>query len=417
VSTAAHRDSVEIKPLHATQVEATLELFDLAFGHSSTSAERESDRVILDDARMFGAFDGDLLVGTTVALPLEMTVPGSTLGVAGVTGVGVLPTHRRRGILSALMRHQLADLHDSGAEPVAALWATEPQIYPRFGYGFAARSLGVEVPRERAQLQAAPAARTAEVSLRYVPPAELGALVADVFDREVAVRPGAFRRDARWWRRASEDPPEGRDGASALRGVVAERDDEVVGYATFRTKAQWTPNGPHGTVQVKELFAVDPGSYARVLEFVLNQDLMAVTQLRNRPVDDPLLDMLADPRRASVDINDQLWIRLVDVDRALAARRYELPVDVVIRVEDPVCPWNTGCWRLTGGRDHAHCERAEADPDLDIDIDDLGAVYLGGRSLSRLAAAGRVHGHDPEMLAKASLAFAWDPAPWCQEIF
>lgn len=411
------RMNLEIKQLHATQVEATLDLFDLAFGHSSTHAERESDRVILDDARMFGAFDGDLLVGTTVSLPLHMTVPGSTLDVAGVTGVGVLPTHRRRGILSALMRHQLADLHDAGAEPVAALWATEPQIYPRFGYGFAARSLGIEVPRERAQLQAAPAAAATDVSLRYVPPAELGALATEVFDREVTGRPGAFRRDARWWRRAAEDPPEGRNGASELRGVVAERGDEVVGYATFRTKAQWTPTGPHGTVMVKELFAVDPGSYARVMEFVLNQDLMATTQLRNRPVDEPLLDMLADPRRTKVDINDQLWVRLVDVDRALVARRYEVPVDVVIKVEDPVCPWNTGCWRVTGDREHAECERVEGNPDLELAIDDLGAVYLGGRSLTRLAAAGRVHEHRRGTLTPASLAFAWDPAPWCQEIF
>ena len=411
------RMNLEIKQLHATQVEATLDLFDLAFGHSSTHAERESDRVILDDARMFGAFDGDLLVGTTVSLPLHMTVPGSTLDVAGVTGVGVLPTHRRRGILSALMRHQLADLHDAGAEPVAALWATEPQIYPRFGYGFAARSLGIEVPRERAQLQAAPAAAAADVSLRYVPPAELGALATEVFDREVTGRPGAFRRDARWWRRAAEDPPEGRNGASELRGVVAERGDDVVGYATFRTKAQWTPTGPHGTVMVKELFAVDPGSYARVMEFVLNQDLMATTQLRNRPVDEPLLDMLADPRRTKVDINDQLWVRLVDVDRALVARRYEVPVDVVIKVEDPVCPWNTGCWRVTGDREHAECERVEGNPDLELAIDDLGAVYLGGRSLTRLAAAGRVHEHRRGTLTPASLAFAWDPAPWCQEIF
>jgi predicted acetyltransferase len=406
---------VAIQLLHATQLEATLDLFDLAFGHSSTSAERESERVILDDATMFGAFDGDLLVGTTVGLPLEMTVPGSTLGVAGVTGVAVLPTHRRRGILSALMHHQLADLHEREAEPVAALWATEPQIYPRFGYGFAARSLGVEVPRERSQLQHAPAA--SDVSLRYVPAASLGTLAGEVFDREVTGRPGAFRRDTRWWARAADDPPEGRDGASELRGVVAERGEEVVGYAMFRTKAAWTPNGPHGTVQVKELFALDAGSYARVMEFVLNQDLMAVTQLRNRPIDDPLLDMLSDPRRASVDINDQLWVRLVDVDRALAARRYALPVDVVIQVDDPVCPWNTGCWRVTGGPDSADCQRVDREPDLVVAIDDLAAVYLGGRQLSRLAAAGRVQECRPNTLAPASQAFAWDPAPWCQEIF
>jgi predicted acetyltransferase len=409
------RADVEIHLLQPTEVEATLDLFDLAFGHSSTSAERESERVILDDARMFGAYDGDLLVGTTVGLPLHMTVPGSTLDVCGVTGVGVLPTHRRRGILSALMRHQLADLHERGAQPVAGLWATEPQIYPRYGFGFASRSLGIEVPRERAQLQPVPGAE--DVSLRYVSPGDMGAVAAHVFDREVSGRPGAFRRDARWWRRAAQDPAEGRDGASELRGVVAECSGEVVGYALFRTRGKWTPTGPHGTVMVKELYAADAASYARVMEFVLNQDLMAVTQLRNRPVDDPLLDMLADPRRASMDINDALWIRLVDVDRALAARRYEVPVDVVLRVDDRVCPWNSGCWRVTGDREKATCERVDAEPDLDVAIDDLGAVYLGGRSLARLAAAGRVREHRPGSVEQASLAFAWDPAPWCQEIF
>lgn len=408
-------NEISIRRLPAEAVESTLDLFDLAFGHSSTSEERESERVVLDDAELFGAFDGDLLVGSTVGLPLRMTVPGSTLGVSGVTGVAVLPTHRRRGILSSLMERQLGDLHEHAAEPVAALWATEPQIYPRFGYGFAARSLGIEVPRSSSQLQVAPAA--SEVSLRYVPPTALPALAATVFDEEVGARPGAFRRDPRWWQRAAHDPESGRDGASELRAVIAERDGEAVGYATFRTRAQWTPNGPHGTVLVKELFGIDAGSYARVMEFVLNQDLMAVTQLRNRPVDDPLLDMLVDPRRTSVDINDQLWVRLVDVDRALAARRYAVPVDVVIEVMDRRCPWNTGRWRLQGDIDTATCERTNAPADFSISVDDLGAAYLGERHLSRIAAAGRVNVHRDGALARATQAFDWDPAPWCQEIF
>jgi len=407
-------NDITIRRLPPEAVESTLDLFDLAFGHSSTSEERESERVILDDAAMFGAYDEDLLVGSTVGLPLQMTVPGGTLGVCGVTGVSVLPTHRRRGILSKLMERQLTDLHEEGA-PVAALWATEPQIYPRFGYGFAARSLGIEVPRSSSELQVAPAA--SEVSLRYVPPAALPALAGEVFDREVDSRPGAFRRDARWWARAALDPESGRDGASELRAVLAERDGEAVGYATFRTRANWTPNGPHGTVLVKELFGVDAGSYARVMEFVLNQDLMAVTKLRNRPVDDPLLDMLVDPRRTSVDINDQLWIRLVDVDRALAARRYAVPVDVVIEVRDRRCPWNTGTWRLRGDVDGAECERVDTAADFSLSVDDLGAAYLGERHLSRIAAAGRIVEHTKGALSRTTQAFDWDPAPWCQEIF
>ncbi|HET7328245.1 MAG TPA: GNAT family N-acetyltransferase [Nocardioidaceae bacterium] len=406
---------ITIRRLPADAVESTLDLFDLAFGHSTTSDERDAERIILDDATLIGAFDGDMLVGTTVGLPLQMTVPGATIGVCGVTGVSVLPTHRRRGILSQLMKRQLTDLHDEGAEPVAGLWATEPQIYPRFGYGFAARSLGIEVPRSSSELQLAPAA--SEVSLRYVEPSELSALAGKVFDEEVTSRPGAFRRDDRWWQRAAHDAPSGRNGASELRAVVAERDGEVVGYAMFRTKASWTPNGPHGTVLVKELFAVDAGSYARVMEFVLNQDLMAVTKLRNRPVDDPLLDMLVDPRRTSVDINDQLWVRLVDVDRALSARRYSVPVDVVIRVEDHRCPWNNGSWRLQGDRDGASCERVDTASDFAISVDDLGAAYLGERHLSRIAAAGRIREDTAGSLARATQAFDWDPAPWCQEIF
>ena len=408
-------NDITIRRLPADAVESTLDLFDLAFGHSSSGDERESERVILDEATLIGAFDGDLLVGTTAGLPLQMTVPGAMLGVSGVTGVAVLPTHRRRGILSALMQRQLRDLHDESAQPVAALWATEPQIYPRFGYGFAARSLGIEVPRRSSELQVAPAA--SEVSLRYVKPAELAALAGKVFDEEVGSRPGAFRRDDRWWRRAAHDPPTGRDGASELRAVVAERDGEVVGYATFRTKASWTPNGPHGTVLVKELFGIDAGSYARVMEFVLNQDLMAVTKLHNRPVDDPLLDMLVDPRRTSVDINDQLWVRLVDVDRALSARRYAVPVDVVIRVEDRRCPWNNGSWRLRGDRDGASCEQVDAAADFGISVDDLAAAYLGERHLTRIAAAGRIREHTAGSLSRATQAFDWDPAPWCQEIF
>jgi predicted acetyltransferase len=408
-------NAISIRTLPAESVDATLDLFDLAFGHSSTSEERESERVVLDDAELFGAYDGDLLVGSTVGLPLQMTVPGSTLEVCGVTGVAVLPTHRRRGILSALMERQLGALHEQAAQPVAALWATEPQIYPRFGYGFAARSLGIEVPRSSSQLQAAPAA--SEVSLRYVPPTALPALAGDVLDQEIRSRPGAFHRDARWWQRAVHDPESGRDGASELRAVLAEREGTAVGYASFRTKAQWTPNGPHGTVLVKELFAVDAGSYARMMEFVLNQDLMAVTQLRNRPVDDPLLDMLVDPRRTSVDINDQLWVRLVDVDRALAARRYSVPVDVVIDVTDRRCAWNTGRWHLSGDPDGATCTRTEAPADFAVSVDDLGAAYLGERHLSRIAAAGRITELRHGAVAHATQAFDWDPAPWCQEIF
>ncbi|GAA3371591.1 hypothetical protein GCM10020367_22880 [Streptomyces sannanensis] len=204
----------------------------------------------------------------------------------------------------------------------------------------------------------------------------------------------------------------GREGASPLQCVVAERDGETVGYARFPNKPEWDASGSRGTIVLRDLEALDPAAYAALWRFLLGIDLTSTIQVRNRPTDDPWQWMVSDIRRCGIRLRDSLHVRLVDLGAALEARTYAVPVDVVLEVEDDFCPWNQGRWRLTGDGKGASCERTEGEADLALSVRELGAAYLGGVSLSALAGAGRVRELRQGALAEASAAFGSDLAPW-----
>ncbi len=124
-----------------------LRVDELAFGYDATDEENELDRTLREPKRMIAARVGGEMVGIAGAYSFDMTVPGGSAPMAGVTWVGVLPTHRRRGVLTAMMRHQLHDLHESQGEAVAALYASESVIYGRFGYGQASQELRLTMHR------------------------------------------------------------------------------------------------------------------------------------------------------------------------------------------------------------------------------------------------------------------------------
>ena len=406
-------ESPVLRPLSDQDWLAASELVELVFHEGSVLPEvREAERSVAELDRTVAAFDGDTLAGMAEAYSLRMTVPGGhQIPVAGVTWVAVRPTHRRRGLLTRLMRRQLEDVRAAGAESVAALWASEAPIYGRFGYGLASQYLDVSIPRAAAALAGAPSG--AGLRLRMVAAADSLALTEPVYAAIVGRRPGMLARNKAWAQMRVFDPEGRRHGAGPLQCVLAEDASGVRGYAWYSTVEGWDQDGlPDGTVRVREAGALDTAAYAAIWRFLLDLDLTAKVAAR-LPVDDPLLHLLADPRKARPRLRDALFVRLVDVPRALADRRYGSEVDVVLDVTDEFCPWNTGRWRLAGGPAGAVCERTTAPADLALTQRELGTAYLGGTSVRALAGAGRVTELRPGALAAASRAFASDIQPFC----
>lgn len=403
-----------IRPLAADDLRAVVELTSESFNSMyPAEPEIERERPLFEPERSIGAFDGSLLVGSAVGLSFRMSVPGGFAPVFGVTGVAVLQTHRRRGILRSLMTRQLTDLHEAGREPVAVLGASESAIYGRYGYGCATVESSFTLHAGEARfVPGAPA--DPGLRLRSTAPADAIPEMTKVFDTWLGARPGAFARDDTWWALMVDDPEYRRHGYGPLRCVLAEDSTGPRGYALFATREADDEDGlPDGRLTVREMFAGDPAAYAAVWAHLLSRDLIRTITLPGRPADDPLLRLLADPRRARARTADGLWARLVDVDRALAARRYATPVDVAIAVRDDVCPWNAGTWRLTADADGAvECVRTTAEPDVTLPAAALGAAYFGGTRLLSYGEAGLATEHRPGSLRALSTAFSWDPSPW-----
>lgn len=406
-----------VRTLTEDDRDAAVELDGNAFGSPAPTQEAgEQARLLLQDARMIGAFDGATLAGIAAAYRFRVGVPGGSAPAAGVTWVGVLPTHRRRGVLSALMTHQLHALHEAGDEAVAILWASEPQIYGRFGYGLASRLMTLSVPRSAHALVAA-APIDPDIGLRIVEASDWK-LFAAAYDTVAGVRPGLPARDELWWQRAVRDDPGKRGGRSPLRAVLAEDSDGVRGYALYSTTQAFDDSFGSGTVNVREVLATDAPALVALYRYLFDLDLMGRTELWNVPVDDPVLHWLQNPRRAKPALSDGLYSRLVDVPRALTGRSYAAPLDVVLEVNDAVCPWNTRRWRLTGGPGGAGgCDPTTDPADVTLGVTDLGAAYLGGTTLAELAAAGRVVEQSAGAVAATSAAFSHSPAPWCPAVF
>ncbi|MEU1115519.1 MULTISPECIES: GNAT family N-acetyltransferase [unclassified Streptomyces] len=403
--------TTDVRVLAEADWDAWYGTLELAFGGVAESAEeRELWRTLTEFDRSIGVWDGATCVGTAGAFSFRLAVPGGALAdAAGVTMVGVAATHRRRGILTSMMRRQLDDVRAAG-EPLAVLTASEPVIYGRFGYGAATQQLKADIDTTRVRLSLPPG--TDDVRLRYAKPADVHDACEALYARVVTARPGMLARRPGWERLRLLDPPGERNGASPLQCVVAERAGELVGYARFAVKPDWDWKGPKGVVHLHDLEALDPAANAALWEFLFGVDLTTSVLAHSRPVDDAVLQLVSDVRRCDLSVRDALHVRLVEVGAALQTRTYQTPLDVVFEVEDAFCPWNAGRWRLTGDAKGASCERTEDAPDLALSVRELGSAYLGGVSLTSLAAAGRVRELRQGALTEASVAFGSDVAPW-----
>lgn len=402
-----------IRPITDEEVGDFTAQLDLGFHENPPQEAHDLWMRLVPRDRSVAAFDDGELVSTGGSSPFELTVPGgTTVPAAGVTMITVKPTHRRRGILTGMMRHQLHGWHERGAEPVAILVTSEPAIYGRYGYGLATQQYALTIPRGDNGLAAVPGSN--KYRMRMSDPLAAYDRCQEVFEANRLGRPGMLPRVGDGWRDSGlADHEAARYGAGPLRCVVAEdAEGTTVGFARYRVKEDYdNPAYPDCKVRVREIYGRDLASYVAVWRFLLDLDLTSEISAEVA-TDDPLMFLLADTRKAVPHLEDDMYLRVVDVDRALAARRYAAPVDVVFEVSDPFCPWNTGRWRLSGDADGAVCARTTDPADLVLGPRELGSAYLGGTSLGALARAGRVEELRAGTLAAASRAFVSDVAPW-----
>ena len=399
--------SMEPAPITADEIPDYVEAAYSAFHNEVSPHHHERWQKVLEPERTLVLRDGGRIVAGTGIFSRRLTVPGGETPVAGVTLVGVRPTHRRRGLLTRLMHRQLADVHEAGREAVAALWASEPVIYGRFGYGFATLAARLEVDQRRVALRRRPGAR-----VQLLSPADALEAMRGVHAELRPHVPGMLDRDGPWWDDRLRDHETDRDGAQPLRAAVTDG-----AYALYSVMPRFADDRPAGEVELREVVATTDEGRTAIWDFLLGLDLTTKLSWELAPSDDPLPHMVANAQDVAVKVGDALWVRLVDVGRALAARSYRRPFEVVLDVADEVCPWNAGRWALRWDGSTATCARTATPAALELGAAELGAGYLGGTTLDQLARGGRVRELRTGALAAASGAFQGERAPWCPEIF
>ena len=380
------------------------------FGAEPNEERAEKFTRSLPLERMHAARDNGTIIGGAGAFPFKMTVPGGSVACAGVTVVGVYPTHRRRGVLTAMMRAQLDDVRDRG-EPIAALWASEERIYTRYGYGLASWTGEIKLLRAHGGY-ALPLEPDGHV--RIVDVEEAKRLLPSIYDEWLAQTPGGFSRDEAWWEnRLFYDPPDRRQGRGPRRYAVVERDGNPVAYALYRHSPKFEEGVSKASLFVGEALAADAGGLASIWRYLLDVDWTETVEGFLLPIDHPLFVLLAEPRRLRYRVGDGLWVRLVDVGAALSQRSYAEDGAVVFEVEDKFLPDNGGRWKLEGGA----AQQTKDEADIALDVRDLGSVYLGGMTFAQLQRGLRIRELKPGAVARADAIFRTDRAPWCPEIF
>ncbi len=383
-----------------------------AFNDDMDPEFAELEHSVFEPSRSVLATQGDTIAGMVSAFTRDLTVPGGVVPGSHVTMVSVGATHRRQGLLRRMIDRLHADSIALG-EPVALLYASEGRIYQRFGYGLATHRASLEANAREVALR-----RPAddEGRVRAVAPDSLD-VFQKVFEEARVDRPGWSSRDERWWRYQTADIKAVRNGATPLRAVVHDGSDGVDGYLLWRVKGEWAAGGPNGTAIMREMVATTPEAYRALWRFALSVDLTRSTKFGWASVDEPIQFLVNEPRWLETRLSDGLWVRLLDVPAALAARRYATPVDVVIEVSDPHIPANAGRFRLVGDGQKATCTPTGAPADIAATVHSLGSAYLGGSPLTAYAAGGDVRELRPGALAPATVAFGWHRAPSSIEMF
>ncbi|WP_338703137.1 GNAT family N-acetyltransferase [Streptomyces sp. Q6] len=406
--------SLQIRDVPESQIERGLALAYLVFHENPESDRRKHHAEVLADCLRLGAYDGDELVGFAAAHPFSLSVPGGAdLPCPGLTFVSVAPTHRRRGVLSSMISALLDRCTQRGA-PLVSLWASEAAIYGRFGFGPGTYGATVEIDTRRPlALRVAPD----ESPLRLVDVADAPALLAPYFAETRTRRAGRIARTDSWWREEWLVEKDEEDEDLSPPRVVA-LGDPLAGYAVYRTKPGDEDTHAQGLVRVDDLEADTPEAAAALWSFLTAIDLTGRLRAWGRPVDDPLLLFAADRDQVRVtESSPSLWVRLVDVRAALAARTWAAPVDVVLAVRDDQVPANAGSFRLIASPEGFSYAPTGDAPDLSLEVRDLATAYMGATSVGSLVRAGLVVQHTPGAASMFDAALRTELLPHTVDAF
>jgi predicted acetyltransferase len=405
---------ITVRSCREDERQRALEVAETAFGVDVRPEDLGRWMNTLTAERTFAAFEGEAMVGAAGNFSFEVSVPGGRVPTAGLTMVGVLPSHRRKGVLTKLMRATLADAAERG-EPLSLLWASEGTIYQRFGYGFASRQARLLADRDRLEFleDTEPVGRVRLITLD-----EAVKLLPQVYDRVMEQVPGMFARTEDWWRaHRLPDPEHQREGGGPTWCALLEIDGVAEGYALYRVHSSWKDGSPSGRLTVRESMATSPLATKELWRFLLGIDLIGEIVAWWLPSDHPLMLMVKEPRRLRWMVQDALWCRLVDVKVALEHRSYATADSLVVEVTDAFIPANAGRWRLDTTGEKATCEPTEEPADVRLDARDLAAIYLGAFRLSELRLALRGEELTEGAAEQFDKMFITDRAPWCPEIF
>lgn len=401
----------EIRGVSEDGFEAWLRAVEVAFSGVPTPEDLENERRVAELDRCVAASEGGEIVGGAGAYSLRLRIPGGELDAAGITAVGVKPTHRRRGINTDLMRWQIDDARRRG-ECLAILFASEGGIYGRFGYGLGTFLASIDIESDHAAFVRG-YRRSGQVMLRS--PDDAMEDMLRIYEAERVGRPGMVAVDESWMRYRLHDHDWERKDPPFL--AVHEGDAGPDAYAVYKVKHEWPGSIPKSELTLHQLHASTPQAYADMWRYVFDIDLVHRVTSWGRRADEPLLHLLAEPRRLHLTLKDGLWVRLVDVPAALEARAYEGEGRLVIEVRDGFCPWNDDRYALEVSADGARCVRTPDEPDLAGSVNAFGAAYLGGTGFRDLWQAGQVEERRDGALARADAIFGRHPTPWCPFIF